>query len=74
MLASIKSQLTTLKLDVPGVQLVGTYPLQGAGDDTVVQVLYTKATVQNGIGDYLKAFDAPPAEVVQCLNPAFELS
>jgi hypothetical protein len=72
-LASIKPQLTSLKLDVPGVQLVGTYPLQGAGDDTVVQVLYTKATVQAGIGDYRKAFVVPPAEAVQCLNPAFDL-
>ncbi len=73
-LASIKPQLQTLKLDVPRVQLVGTYPIDGATDDDVVQVLYTKATVQNGLGDYKKAFDAPPAEAVQCLNPAFELS
>ena len=71
---SIKPQLTTLKLDVPGVQLVGTYPIEGTADDDVVQVLYTKATVQAGIGDYKKAFDVPPAEAVQCLNPAFELS
>ena len=73
-LASIRPQLTTLKLDVPGVQLVGTYPLDGTTDDTVVQVLYAKSTVQAGIGDYKKAFDVPPAEVVQCLNPAFELT
>lgn len=73
-LASIRPQLTTLKLDVPGVQLVGTYPLDGTTDDTVVQVLYAKSTVQAGIGDYKKAFDAPPAEVVQCLNPAFDLT
>ena len=36
----------SLKLDIPGVQLVGTYPIDGATDDDVVQVLYTKATVQ----------------------------
>jgi hypothetical protein len=73
MLASIRGQLTSLKLDVPGVQLVGTYPIEGTTESTVVQVLYSKATVQAGIGDYKKAFDAPPAEVVQCLNPAFDL-
>ena len=72
-LASIRSQLSTLKLDIPGVQLVGTYPLEDAADDTVVQVLYSKSTVQIGVSEK-KAFDAPPAEVVQCLNPAFELS
>ena len=38
-----------------------------------MQVLYAKSTVQAGIGDYKKAFNAPPAEVVQCLNPAFAL-
>ena len=72
-LASIRGQLTSLKLDVPGVQLVGTYPIEGTTDSTVVQVLYSKATVQAGIGDYKKAFVVPPAEVVQCLNPAFDL-
>ena len=72
-LASIKPQLTSLKLDVPGVQLVGTYPIEGDAESTVVQVLYSKATVQAGIGDYKKAFDVPPAEAVQCLNPAFDL-
>jgi hypothetical protein len=72
-LASIKTSITQYKLDVRGVQLVGSYPLQGAGEDTVVQALYSKATVQAGIGDYHKAFVAPPAEAVQCLDPAFDL-
>ncbi len=72
-LGSIRGQLTSLKLDVPGVQLVGTYPIEGTTDSTVVQVLYSKAIVQAGIGDYKKAFDVPPAEAVQCLNPAFDL-
>ncbi len=74
LLQSIKPQITSLKLDITGVQLVGTYPIEGAGDDDVVQVLYTKATVQGQLPAYLKMFDVPPAEVVQCLNPAFELS
>jgi hypothetical protein len=73
MLASIRGQLTSLKLEVPGVQLVGTYALEGTTESSVVQVLYSKATVQSGIGDYKKAFDVPPAEALQCLNPAFDL-
>jgi hypothetical protein len=72
-LQSIRSQITTLKLDIPGVQLIGTYPIQGTSDEEVVQVLYTKATVQGTLPDYKKMFDVPPAEVVQCLNPAFDL-
>jgi hypothetical protein len=73
MLQGLKTQITSLKLDISGVQLVGTYPIEGAGDDDVVQVLYSKATVQGNLPGYLKIFDVPPAEVVQCLNPAFEL-
>jgi hypothetical protein len=75
-LLSIKPQLSRLSLEVPGVQLVGTYPLNADGDADVVQVMYTKATVQGlpgSIGDYKKTFLAPPAEAVQCLNPAFDL-
>ncbi len=73
-LLSIRPQLTSLHLDVPGVQLVGTYPIDADGDTDVVQVLYSKAAVQSVFSDYKKAFDVPPAEVVQCLNPAFDLS
>jgi hypothetical protein len=73
-LQSIRPQIGSLKLDITGVQLVGTYPIEGAGDDDVVQVLYTKATVLGQLPTYTKMFVVPPAEVVQCLNPAFELS
>jgi len=72
-LASIKPQLKSLNLDVPGVQLIGTYPIEGAGEADVVQVLYAKSTVQANLPAYKKMFDVPPAEVVQCLNPAFDL-
>ncbi|MFI5053197.1 MAG: hypothetical protein ACHQDE_02455 [Acidimicrobiia bacterium] len=54
-----------------GLQLVGTYPIDPDGDSDVVQVLYSKATVQSGFADYKKAFVVPPAEILQCLNPAF---
>jgi hypothetical protein len=72
LLQSIKPQIASLHLDIPGVQLVGTYPIEGTGDDAVVQVLYSKATVQGNLPAYTKMFEVPPAEVVQCLNPAFE--
>ena len=75
MLASLKTQITQQKLDVPGVQFVGTYPLQGAGDDTVVQVLYSRATVLAGIrGDYKTAFEAPPAEARAVPEPGVRRS
>jgi anti-sigma28 factor (negative regulator of flagellin synthesis) len=75
LLQSIKAQIKGgLNLDIPGVQLVGTYPIEGAGDDDVVQALYSKATVLGTLPSYLRMFLVPPAEVVQCLNPAFELA
>ena len=73
LLQSIKPQIASLKLDITGVQLIGTYPIEATGDDDVVQVLYSKATVQGNLPAYTKMFDVPPAEVVQCLNPAFDL-
>jgi outer membrane biosynthesis protein TonB len=73
LLQSIKPQITSLHLDITGVQLVGTYPIEATGDDDVVQVLYTKATVLGNLPAYQKMFEVPPAEVVQCLNPAFDL-
>jgi hypothetical protein len=73
LLQSIKPQIASLHLDITGVQLVGTYPIEATGDDAVVQVLYSKATVQGNLPAYQKMFDVPPAEVVQCLNPAFGL-
>jgi hypothetical protein len=71
-LLSIKPQLTSLGLNVPGVQLVGTYPISASGESDVVQVLYAKATVQSTLPAYEKMFEVPPADVVQCLNPAFQ--
>jgi hypothetical protein len=73
LLQSIKPQITSLHLDIPGVQLIGTYPIEATGDDDVVQVLYSKATVLGSLPAYQKMFDVPPAETVQCLNPAFDL-
>jgi hypothetical protein len=73
LLKSIRPQIDSLHLDIPGVQLVGTYSLEGTGEDDVVQALYTKATVDGNLPSYLKMFDVPPAEIVQCLNPAFDL-
>jgi hypothetical protein len=71
MLQTIKAQITTLHLDVSGIQLVGTYPIEGGAEEDVVQARYSKSV--SIPANYLKMFDVPPAEVVQCLNPAFDL-
>jgi hypothetical protein len=71
MLLVIKGQLTPLKLDFTEVQVIGTYPITGAGEDAVAEVLYPHTAVQNVFSNYKKAFEVPPASAVQCLNPAF---
>src|SRR5439155_1646150 len=67
-LGAVRSRLS--HLDIRSVVLVGTYPIEGHGDVDVVRVVYSKDTVSGGIA-YTKAFEAPPAESVPCLNPAF---
>ena len=60
------------RLNITGVQLIGTYPIEGAddGDLDVVQVFYTNAGVL-GPRQATKSFQTPPADDVQCLNDAF---
>ena len=55
------------------MQLLGTYPIEGAGQGEVdvVQAFYTNADVLAS-WPASKAFLAPPAAAVQCLNPAFD--
>jgi hypothetical protein len=69
----ISTDIKNGRLDVTGVQLVGTYPIQGAedADVDVVQVFYTNTDVTD-TWPYQQAFGAPPADQVQCLNPAFD--
>ena len=69
----IRPDVRSGKLDVTGLQLVGTYPIVGpsTGDVDVVQVWYSKAAIDAPIPPINKMFDAPPATEVQCLNPAF---
>jgi hypothetical protein len=71
-LLTVRNQLAPLKLNISGLQLVGTYPIDTHGESDVVQVLYSKTTVRSGFTDYTKAFEVPPAQLVQCLNPAFK--
>ena len=71
-LLTVRSQLAPLKLTISGLQLVGTYPIDSHGESDVVQVLYSKSTVKSGFADYTRAFEVPPAEAVQCLDPAFK--
>jgi hypothetical protein len=69
----IKNEILQGRLDVTGVQLVGTYPIQGsaAAPVDVVQVFYYADELeQERIPTPGKVFQAPPAGQVQCLNPA----
>jgi hypothetical protein len=71
----LKSEIAAGDLDLDTVQLIGTYPIEGAseGDVDVVQTSYTKAAVSAGAWAATKTnpFVVPPASEVQCLNPAF---
>lgn len=53
------------------MQVIGVYPITGAGEGAVAEVLYPHSAVQNVFTNYRKAFEAPPAKWVQCLNPVF---
>jgi hypothetical protein len=72
-LNALEADIKSGKLDVTGVQLIGRYPIEGAneGDVDVVQVFYTNAGVL-GNRTVSKAFVAPPAAAVQCLNDPFD--
>ena len=69
----IAADIRNGRLNITGVQLIGTYPIEGAddGDLDVVQVFYTNAGVL-GPRQATKSFQTPPADDVQCLNPAFD--
>ncbi len=71
-LNALKADLRSGRLEVTGVQLVGTYPIAGAddGEVDVVQVFYSNEDVLDS-WPAPQAFAAPPAAEVQCLNPAF---
>jgi hypothetical protein len=73
-LQTLRPDIRSGKLDVTGVQLVGTYPIvgPGTGDVDVVQVFYSKADIDAALPPQPKVFEAPPATTVQCLNPAFD--
>jgi hypothetical protein len=73
-LQTLRPDIRSGKLDVTGVQLVGTYPIvgPGTGDVDVVQVFYSKADIDAALPPQSKVFEAPPATTVQCLNPAFD--
>ncbi|MET0275836.1 MAG: hypothetical protein ABW211_03200 [Acidimicrobiia bacterium] len=72
-LNALKADINSGRLNITGVQLIGTYPIQGAadGDVDVVQAFYTNEDVL-GTWQAKQAFDAPPADAIQCLNPAFD--
>ena len=74
-LQSIKPQIAQpAHLDITGMQLIGTYPIEAAGDERRRPgALQQGDACRGNLPAYKKMFDVPPAEVVQCLNPAFEL-
>jgi hypothetical protein len=65
-----KSRLGHLDLD--DLVLVGNYPLSSPADAKVVEVTYSKATVQAPKFNYKTAFQVPPAESLTCIDPAFD--
>ncbi len=69
----IRPDIRSGKLNVTGVQLIGTYPIQGptTADVDVVQVFYSKDAIVARLPAVQRVFEAPPATAVQCLNPAF---
>ncbi|HEX5587272.1 MAG TPA: hypothetical protein VFZ17_08195 [Acidimicrobiia bacterium] len=70
-LNSLKNDINQHKIDIAGVQLIGTYPVVADNSDVaVVQVFYTNADVL-GTWPAQQAFKVPPAADLQCLNPAF---
>jgi hypothetical protein len=70
----LRNDIRAGRIDVDGVQLIGTYPIKGDGtaDVDVVQVFYSEADLSAALPSQAKVFVAPPATEVQCLNPEFE--
>jgi hypothetical protein len=70
-LNSLKNDINQGKIEIAGVQLIGTYPVVADNSDVAVaQVFYTNADVV-ATWPAQQAFKVPPAEDLQCLNPAF---
>jgi hypothetical protein len=59
-------------INITEIQLVGTYPMDGKNDVTVVQVTYPKSILNGAINfPPAQAFQVPPADTLTCINPAF---
>jgi hypothetical protein len=60
-------------LNITSIQLIGTYPMGGTTDIAVVHVTYPRAILNAPITfPSAQAFKVPPAESLQCINPAFQ--
>jgi hypothetical protein len=72
-LQAIRGDILSGAIDVSGVQLIGTYPIEGpdSSDVDVVQVFYSKSAIEPAVPTAARVFLSPPATEVQCLNPAF---
>jgi hypothetical protein len=69
-LATVDQRVDAGLLRFRTLRLVGTYPITGAGDVTVVDVTYPRAAVAPDVGRAV-VFRSPPADRVACLDPAF---
>ena len=73
--AVVRPDIRSGKLDVTGVQLIGTYPIDGSDHRRRRRgagLLLEERRSRRRFLAVNKVFDAPPATEVQCLNPAFD--
>jgi hypothetical protein len=59
-------------IDVTEIQLVGIYPMTGNANAVVVQAIYPKSILNAPVNfPPAQAFLVPPAQSLECINPAF---
>ena len=60
-------------INVTDIVLVGTYPMSGSTNAQVVRVTYNKTILDAPVNfPPAKAFQVPPAQTLDCINPAFQ--
>jgi hypothetical protein len=59
-------------LNIKHLRLVGQYPLSAPTDEKVIDITYPHATIRTARFDYTTVFEAPPAQTITCIDPAFK--
>jgi hypothetical protein len=60
-------------INITEIQLVGIYPMSGNADAEVVKVTYAKSIINAPVNfPVAQAFAVPPAQSLDCINPAFQ--